>query len=149
MFSSVFWRKRCKSFPDREVLVHYIVSSQPSLFCVVNLCCLNVAIGSGLWQGSTGIPFPGKIGKEMLQFPPNSIPNGKISIISFPFPFLIKSIIIFFPFPSDTFNTRYFLPISFPFHSSRNKQWCHRKIQFFHLCFREKSKNFSPYFPIF
>ena len=66
-------------------------------------------------QGSAGFPFPGKNGKEKVDFPPFSLPNGKF--ILFPSHFLPLLIIlnISFPFPSHTNSTKNSLPISFPY----------------------------------
>ena len=71
-------------------------------------------------QGSAGFPFPGKNGKEMVDFPPFSLPNGKF--ILFPSHILPLLIIlnIFLPLPPQTNSTQHFLPISFPYHPTQN-----------------------------
>merc|ERR1712141_820948 len=69
----------------------------------------------GSRQGSAGFPFPGKNGKEKVNFPPFSLPNGKSTL--FPSHFLPLLIIlnISFPFPPHTNSTQNFLPICFPY----------------------------------
>ena len=67
-------------------------------------------------QGSAGIHFLGKIGKEKLNFLPILMVNGKILLFPFHY-FLPISIsvvlIISFPCPSHPNYTYFFLPTSF------------------------------------
>ena len=77
---------------------------------------IKYAIGNKtkICQGSAGIPFPGKIGKEMLHFLPILMGNGKTLIISFPFHFQYDLLFPFHFLPTPTIQIISFPLPSFP-----------------------------------